>query len=62
MSELLSCPYCGGEMHVRLYDEDFYRAVLGTEYENALLRWSAIKSEAEAIDVWNIRTEDSDER
>lgn len=33
MSEPRPCPYCGGEMHVRMYDEDFYRAVLGTEYE-----------------------------
>lgn len=31
--KLKDCPFCGGEMHVRLYDEDFYRAVLGTEYE-----------------------------
>lgn len=33
MSELKPCPFCRGEMRVRLYDEDFYRAVLGTEYE-----------------------------
>ena len=33
MSELLSCPYCGGEMQVAMYDEEFYQAVLGTDYE-----------------------------
>lgn len=33
MSELRPCPCCGGEMHVRMYDEDFYHAALGPDFE-----------------------------
>lgn len=33
MSKLKHCPFCAGEMKVRMYDEEFYRAVLGTDYE-----------------------------
>lgn len=33
MSDLKPCPFCGGEMRVRMHDEDFYKSVFGTDYE-----------------------------
>lgn len=33
MSELKICPFCGGEFRVTAYDEEFYRLVLGADYE-----------------------------
>lgn len=61
MTELLSCPFCGGEAHTRtntVFDKNFKWTVeCETEGCMAFSGCSFYRTEAEAVDAWNARDE-----
>lgn len=61
MTELLPCPFCGGEARIHAShhgDTHYYQVECGNEYDCGA--WPAVRvchTEAEAIAAWNTRHE-----